>query len=407
MTDRFRLEVFAALAESGSFSAAARQLGISQPAVSQNIAELEKYAGGKLFARLRGGVSLTRKGRDFLRHVQAVLDAYARLDAACKAPNTILLKGVSFGGVRSDVLIDRGLIADLDVRGGVKADKLIDAHSLELFPSYCDSLCLAADRFPLSLRDGCGFVSFASADPDTDIARIEDLGIRAALAVSADDKETLRTWESPEPEMLSPLVDIPDGCREDGLCRAFAFARKRGFRLRISAGSGVVEHLESLHLLGSDVFMYGCSSLRSEEWKILSRRRVNLIHCPTSDYRRSGLRFPYESAITSDCRMLLGTGDSRHSIAEELRTALLLSSVGGRALDADTLRSWATVNAAEAFGLGSARFCRGGSADFILASCGTDIPEASNISYLVCNGRIIYSAPPEGSAESQLPHGGR
>ena len=41
----FRLKVFYTVAKSGSFSKAARELGITQPAVSQNIAELEQQIG--------------------------------------------------------------------------------------------------------------------------------------------------------------------------------------------------------------------------------------------------------------------------------------------------------------------------------------------------------------------------
>ena len=38
----FRLKVFKAVVQEGSFTKAAKALGITQPAVSQNIAELEK-----------------------------------------------------------------------------------------------------------------------------------------------------------------------------------------------------------------------------------------------------------------------------------------------------------------------------------------------------------------------------
>ncbi len=393
MIDRFRLEVLAALAESGSFSAAARELGISQPAVSQNIAELEKYAGARLFSRSRGGVVLTEKGSVFLRRAEAVLAAYVELESCCKASQSILLKGVTLDGRSRDVLVDRGLIADLDVQGEAHPDKSVDALGLEMLPSYFDAFCSDPDRLPLCLRDGCGFVSFTPADQDSASARIEGLGIRAALAVSPEDRELLRGWGNLESEMLSLIVDIPSGCSGESLCKVFAFARKRGFRLRCPAGGGTVKYLDSLHLLGSDLFLYGCSLLGEEEWRLCARRRVNIIHCPTTDYRGSGVRFPYESALASGCRMLLGTGDSHHGIAEEMRTARLLSSVGGKAVDMAVLRNWATVNAAEAFGAGLTHFSRGCEADFILAYCGVDIAEASNIRHLFCNGRIVYSAP--------------
>ncbi len=389
MVDRFRLQVLATLASSGSFSAAARELGISQPAVSQNIAELEKYAGGKLFLRSRGGVSLTRKGSELLRRAQAVLDAYGEMDAACKAPSTILLRDVTLGSRRRNVLIDRGLIADLELQDEAGADKLIDAAGLEMLPPYFDAFCPGTEGLPLCLRDGCGFVSFASLNLEEDIVRIEDFGIRAAIAVSAEDRDLLRIWESPDPEMLSLIVDIPDGSAPDFLQKIFSLARKRGFRLRLRAAEGIVKLLDSLHLLDPDVLLYGCSALEGDEWKCAGRRGAGVIHCPTSDYRGSGRRFPYELALASGCRMLLGTGDSRHSIAEEIRTAVLLSSVGGKALESETVRRWATVNAAEAFGVDAASFARGRCADLILAEAGAEIPDSSNIRCLICAGRVL------------------
>ncbi len=65
MFEDFRLKVFMAVADQGSFTKAAAVLGISQPAVSQNIAELEKACGRKFFERLRGEVHLTPQGEVF------------------------------------------------------------------------------------------------------------------------------------------------------------------------------------------------------------------------------------------------------------------------------------------------------------------------------------------------------
>ena len=53
MLEDFRLKVFMTVAQAGSFTKAASVLGISQPAVSQNVAELERLSGRKLFERLR------------------------------------------------------------------------------------------------------------------------------------------------------------------------------------------------------------------------------------------------------------------------------------------------------------------------------------------------------------------
>ena len=53
MLEDFKLKVFMAVAENGSFTIAAKALGVTQPAVSQNIAELERNMGAELFTRGR------------------------------------------------------------------------------------------------------------------------------------------------------------------------------------------------------------------------------------------------------------------------------------------------------------------------------------------------------------------
>ena len=73
MLDDFRLRVFMMAAAENSFTRAAQHLGVSQPAVSQNIAELEKLLGVTLFNRSRGDVSLTPDGELFGQYVERIL----------------------------------------------------------------------------------------------------------------------------------------------------------------------------------------------------------------------------------------------------------------------------------------------------------------------------------------------
>jgi molybdate transport repressor ModE-like protein len=73
------LRVLRAIAERGSFTAAAAELGYSQSAVSRQIAALEREAGTPLFERHRTGVRLTGNGLILLRHARVVLD---EIDAA-------------------------------------------------------------------------------------------------------------------------------------------------------------------------------------------------------------------------------------------------------------------------------------------------------------------------------------
>jgi len=69
-----QLQGFAAAATHGSFSAAARELAMTQPAFSQLVRELETALRVKLFERTTRRVELTEAGRRFLAMIQRPLD---------------------------------------------------------------------------------------------------------------------------------------------------------------------------------------------------------------------------------------------------------------------------------------------------------------------------------------------
>jgi LysR family transcriptional regulator, low CO2-responsive transcriptional regulator len=76
-----RLQVFVVVAESGSFAAAARQLGISQPSVSSHIQNLEKELAGPLFVREAGRrAALNAGGRKLLFHARSMLASASKLE---------------------------------------------------------------------------------------------------------------------------------------------------------------------------------------------------------------------------------------------------------------------------------------------------------------------------------------
>ena len=75
-----RLKIFEAVARERSFTAAARKLGLTQPAVSQCIADLEKRIGDALFDRQRGAVTLTPRGETFRIFATRILKDYEDLD---------------------------------------------------------------------------------------------------------------------------------------------------------------------------------------------------------------------------------------------------------------------------------------------------------------------------------------
>lgn len=69
---------FEAAARLGSMSAAARELGISQPAVSRHLAQLEADLGQALFQRTRRGLRLTDAGQAYWEAVAHGLDHIAQ-----------------------------------------------------------------------------------------------------------------------------------------------------------------------------------------------------------------------------------------------------------------------------------------------------------------------------------------
>jgi DNA-binding transcriptional LysR family regulator len=79
MPDVWSLRILVTVAEHGSFSGAADALVLTQPAVSRQIARLERQVGVRLFRRVPRGVTLTPAGTvavDLARDVLARVDAF-------------------------------------------------------------------------------------------------------------------------------------------------------------------------------------------------------------------------------------------------------------------------------------------------------------------------------------------
>lgn len=79
------LKAFLAVAEFGSVTEAANRLALTQSGVSRQISAIEEDVGFALFDRIRGRLSISRKGGAFLRHARRTLDVVENLPRAALA----------------------------------------------------------------------------------------------------------------------------------------------------------------------------------------------------------------------------------------------------------------------------------------------------------------------------------
>ena len=371
MLEDFRLRVFLRVAELGSFTAAAKALGITQPAVSQHIAELEKFAGGQLFERGRGRIALTARGRLFREHAAGILEGYRRLEGDFRVPETVLLHRVLFDGRKTNILIRHDRFADLDAPEDTPADLLVEADGTAIFPSFFNAhthaamnlLRGSADDLPLKqwiedyiwpaeaqmtpddirrgdelairemIATGTTFYSDMYFDPEEAVAAAEAVGIRTAFGLTvleghpkAQAEELhayIKNWKDPSGGRIQ-LVMAPHSIytvSTERLKRCASFARHNGMLLHIHLsetrreienclrehGTTPVRYLEKIGFLGPDVLAAHCVHVDAEEWKILADHGVTVVNCPCSNLKLGSGRFPYELAIASGCRITLGT----------------------------------------------------------------------------------------------------
>src|ERR1700740_3604173 len=84
------METFIRVVETGSFSGAARQLRVGQPAVSKTIAQLENYLGVKLLTRSTRGLTPTEAGLGYLDRARRSIEEAGEAEAAARGAGSAL-----------------------------------------------------------------------------------------------------------------------------------------------------------------------------------------------------------------------------------------------------------------------------------------------------------------------------
>src|SRR4051794_40087838 len=119
MLDVPKLATLREVVERGSFSAAAARLNLTQPAVSRQVALLERGLGLQLVRRPRQGVFPTEAGRRLSEHASAILGRIATAEA-----DVLALAGLTAGRVRIGMFFTAFAVLAPEVQ----------AHALERHP---------------------------------------------------------------------------------------------------------------------------------------------------------------------------------------------------------------------------------------------------------------------------------
>ncbi|MGW0466941.1 LysR family transcriptional regulator [Streptomyces sp. NPDC003027] len=153
MIEARHLRVLRAVAATGSFSAAARELGCTQPAVSQQMKALESSAGTPLLIRTGREMRLTQAGEALVRHASGIL---AGLTAA--EEEVAAIAGLRAGRVRlvsfpsgSSTLVPTALAALRAAHPGTRVS-LVEAEPPRSVEMLRDGDCDVA----LAFRYGAG-----------------------------------------------------------------------------------------------------------------------------------------------------------------------------------------------------------------------------------------------------------
>ena len=177
------IEIFLAVAEEGAISAAARRLGVSPSAISQQLTGLEAALGAVLLDRSARPMGLTPAGAMFRRHAQTILNAEAEARSDLAVAD---LSGL--------ITLRLGMIEDFDAE---VTPRLLTALAVDL--------------------KGCRFLLETGASHrllDQLEARALDVVVAADLGSEAADDG----WREVHPLLAEPFVAVmPRGRGRDGL----------------------------------------------------------------------------------------------------------------------------------------------------------------------------------------------
>nr|WP_322053077.1 LysR family transcriptional regulator [Paraburkholderia bannensis] len=139
--DRFAtMEAFVRIIETGSFSAAARQLRVGQPAISKAVAQLEERLGTRLLSRSTRGLTPTEAGQGFYERARRALDEANEADLAATGAGTGLTGRLRFSATVTFARLHVMplLPAFLEAHPALTVEAILDDRSVDLIGENID-----------------------------------------------------------------------------------------------------------------------------------------------------------------------------------------------------------------------------------------------------------------------------
>ncbi|MGE4252902.1 MAG: LysR family transcriptional regulator [Parvibaculaceae bacterium] len=149
------LETFQAVIESQSMTGAARVLGVTQPAISTQIARLEAQVGFALFERVKGRLKASRQGRLFYAEVRNALGMIERLaqdaDTIRKGTSEIITVA---SHPSASISVLPAVVADLRQRRPMARIRMINRTSEEVRAIFeTGGVDVAVAEWPIHIPD--------------------------------------------------------------------------------------------------------------------------------------------------------------------------------------------------------------------------------------------------------------
>jgi DNA-binding transcriptional LysR family regulator len=193
-----QLRYFAVAAELGSMTAAARQLTVSQSAVSAAVAYLERVLGLQLFVRHHAkGLSLTRSGARFLGEAQALLAHADELAGAARGLGGAMAGDLAVGCFTSlaPFYLPK-LLADFAARYPGVQVSVTEGQAEALQRALLDGSCEVALLYDLGLADDLETELLTAAPPYALVAANHRLASVSGvhLADLAEEPMVLLNW---------------------------------------------------------------------------------------------------------------------------------------------------------------------------------------------------------------------